>query len=113
MRIVLVEDSARVVEVVSAALTSAGHTVRVASTLAKARTTCATRFRRLSKSGSFPQVDARALCRGMRELQSNAGYLCSLYSRQVTPRTFARFDSHPEFALLARTLPGYRSPGSA
>ena len=40
MRIVLVEDSPRVVEVVSAALTSAGHTVRVATTLANARSTC-------------------------------------------------------------------------
>ena len=61
----------------------------------------------------FPQLDAEALYGGMRELETNSAYLHTLYSRDVTPRTFARFDAQPEFALLARTLPGYRPPGSA
>ena len=52
---------------------------------------------------AFPQLDAAALFREMRELKSNAAYLASLWS-------FARFDAHPEFALLAQTLPGYVSP---
>lgn len=55
----------------------------------------------------FPQLDAAALFRGMRELKTNTAYLQTLYSREITPRAFARFDAHPEFALLARTLPGY------
>ena len=58
----------------------------------------------------FPQLDASALFREMRELKSNAAYLASLYSREITPRAFARFDAHPEFALLAQTLPGYVPP---
>jgi len=61
----------------------------------------------------FPQLDAEALYGGMRELETNSAYLHTLYSRSVTPRTFARFDSHPEFALLARTLPSYRPANSA
>ena len=56
----------------------------------------------------FPQLGAEPLYRGMRELETNTAYLHTLYSREATPRTFARFDAHPEFALLARTLPGYR-----
>jgi hypothetical protein len=60
----------------------------------------------------FPQLDAEALHRGMRELKTSSAYLRTLYSREITPRTFARFDTQPEFALLAQTLPGYRPSGS-
>ena len=58
-------------------------------------------------AAEFPQLDAAALRRAMTGLATNATYVRGLYSRDVTPRTFARFDRHPEFALLARTLPGY------
>ncbi len=58
----------------------------------------------------FPQLDAAALTRALRDLKDNGGYLRSLYSREVTPRSFARFDALPEFASLGRTLPGYRPP---
>ena len=58
----------------------------------------------------FPQLDAAALRSGMRELENNAAYRRTLYSREIVPRTFARFDAHPEFALLARSLPGYVPP---
>lgn len=59
----------------------------------------------------FPQLDSAALYRGLRELKTNTAYLQTLYSREITPHAFARFDAHPEFALLAQTLPGYvRSP---
>lgn len=61
----------------------------------------------------FPHLDATALYRGMRELNTNTAYLRTLYSRNVTPRTFARFDALPEFALLAQTLPGYRPSRSS
>lgn len=59
----------------------------------------------------FLQLDSTSLYRGLRELGTNPAYLRTLYSRDITPRTFARFDTHPEFALLARTLPGYRPSG--
>lgn len=55
----------------------------------------------------FPQLDGAALRRAMSGLGANAAYVGTLYSRSITPRTFVRFDRHPEFALLARTLPGY------
>lgn len=55
----------------------------------------------------FPQLDGAALRGAMSGLGANAAYVGTLYSRSITPRTFVRFDRHPEFALLARTLPGY------
>jgi hypothetical protein len=55
----------------------------------------------------FPHLDSAALLRAMSGLKSNGEYLCSLYSREMTPRTFARFDALPEFALIGQTLPGY------
>lgn len=54
-----------------------------------------------------PELDASALAAGMHRLANDPAYLRTLYSREITPRTFARFDAHPEFALLAQTLPGY------
>lgn len=59
----------------------------------------------------FPRLEAAALYRGMRELEANDAYLQTLYSREVTPRSFARFDLHPEFASFAQILPGYHPPG--
>lgn len=55
----------------------------------------------------FPQLDHEALRRAMSGLGANAAYVRTLYSRAITPRTLVRFERHPEFALLARTLPGY------
>jgi hypothetical protein len=47
-------------------------------------------------------------------LGSHQEYSRLAYSREVTPRAFARFDSWPEFAGLGRGLPCYRpSPTSA
>jgi hypothetical protein len=59
----------------------------------------------------FPDLDARSLIAATRALKNDRAYLETLYSREVTPRAFARFDLLPEFALLARTLPGYCPPG--
>ena len=56
----------------------------------------------------FPHLDAAALHGAMSGLKDNPAYLRTLYSREITPRTFARFDALLEFALLARSLPGYR-----
>jgi hypothetical protein len=36
-------------------------------------------------------------------------YQLSLYSREITPRSFARFDRLAEFRLMQRAIPGYRS----
>ena len=55
----------------------------------------------------FPRLNAGALRCAMAGLAENDAYLRTLYSRAITPRTFARFDRDPELALLARTLPGY------
>ena len=55
----------------------------------------------------LPHLDSAVLRRAMSGLKDNAEYLGSLYPREMTPRTFARFDALPEFALLGRTLPGY------
>ena len=55
----------------------------------------------------FPEVDGGVLRRAMSSLGENDAYRRTLYSRTITPRAFARFDRHPEFALLAETLPGY------
>ena len=56
----------------------------------------------------FPRLNSTALFRAMQDLAHDANFQLTLYSRSITPRTFARFDAHPEFASLARTLPGYR-----
>jgi hypothetical protein len=55
----------------------------------------------------FVQLDATTLRRAMAGLKDNKAFARTLYSREITPRTFARFDRHPEFALLARKLTGY------
>lgn len=55
----------------------------------------------------FSHLDSAALRRALSDLKNNADYLRSLYSREMTSRTFARFDAHADFALFTRTLPGY------
>ena len=60
----------------------------------------------------FPQLNGVALHDAMAGLDANDAYGRTLYSRAITPRTFARFDRHPEFGLLTRTLPGYVPLGS-
>jgi P-aminobenzoate N-oxygenase AurF len=65
--------------------------------------------RRLARE--FPQLDAAALDRAMRGLESNAAYPGTLYSREIAPRTFARCDANPEFKLLAQMLSGKNPNG--
>ncbi len=60
----------------------------------------------------FPQVDGAALERDLQRLAGNPRFLDTLYSRRIAPRSFARFDAHPEFALLARTLAHYPAHAS-
>jgi hypothetical protein len=60
--------------------------------------------------GEYPHLDARKLSGAVRSLRHHPAYLRTLYSREITPRTFAHFDAHPEFVLLGRTLAGYRRP---
>lgn len=59
----------------------------------------------------FPELDAPALARAMQRLADHPDFLRILYSRRIAPRTFARFDRHPEFALLSRTLTPYPANG--
>lgn len=60
----------------------------------------------------FPLLDVGKLHQELSDLRTNTPYLCTLYSREMTPRSFARFDAYPEFKLLSRTLPGYASTRS-
>jgi hypothetical protein len=57
----------------------------------------------------FPDLTPRlpALRGQVRELARSRTYHQSLYSREMVPRTFARFDQYPEFSFLGRTLYGY------
>ena len=41
-------------------------------------------------------------------LPTNGLYQLSLYSRQITPRSFDRFDQWPEFRVMQRAIPAYR-----
>jgi hypothetical protein len=61
----------------------------------------------------FPELKPlwSALRNQMLQLSQNREFNLRCYSRLVTPKAFARFDQWPEFASLARVLPGY-SPSS-
>jgi len=61
----------------------------------------------------FPELAPRLpqLRTQVRQLAHSKTYHQSLYSREMVPRTFARFDKYAEFSLLGRTLYGYeRNP---
>jgi P-aminobenzoate N-oxygenase AurF len=62
----------------------------------------------------FPELRDRVpeLKRQMLSLAADERYQLSLYSREITPRCFARFDQWPEFRVLERAMPGYRFLGS-
>ena len=58
------------------------------------------------------EFDELATClpelrRQVLDLARSPAYHRSLYSRDIVPRTFARFDRHAEFLRLGRTLHGY------
>jgi P-aminobenzoate N-oxygenase AurF len=57
----------------------------------------------------FPELTPRLpeLRKQLFDLSRSPQYHRSLYSREMVPRTFARFDKCPEFSLLGRTLHGY------
>ena len=46
-------------------------------------------------------------------LGTNPAYRRSLYNSENVPATFRRFDAHPEFRALTRSLPGYIPGGSS
>jgi hypothetical protein len=52
----------------------------------------------------YPMLDGQELRENLNALGANEAYRRTLYSREIAPRTFARFDRHPEFALLAAAL---------
>lgn len=63
----------------------------------------------------YPELQQHlpAMMAQLLDLAEDQGYQQSMYSREITPRTFARFDQWPEFRVLEKAMPGYRSPGSA
>ncbi len=65
--------------------------------------------------GEFPQLQPlRAeIERQLLALDTDERYHFSIYSREITPRCFASFDQWPEFRVLERVMPGYRSPSRA
>jgi hypothetical protein len=60
-------------------------------------------------AGEFSDLQPRLrdLEAAVRDLAESPSYHRSLYSREIVPRTFARFDRCPEFSSLGRTLHGY------
>lgn len=44
------------------------------------------------------------------DLKNSPSYHASLYSREITPKAFALFDSLPEFENIGKSLPAYRRP---
>jgi hypothetical protein len=61
----------------------------------------------------FPELEPQLpeLKRQTLALTTDARYRRSIYSREVTPRSFALFDQWPEFRVLERAMPGYRYLG--
>ena len=63
----------------------------------------------------FPSLrgQLREMLTEVSKLGSKMDYHRTLYSREITPRSFKRFDRCPEFNSLGRTLPAYeRCPGA-
>jgi len=60
----------------------------------------------------FPDLRTREpeMLLSLRALRHDETYQRSLYSREIVPRTFARFDAWPEFRALERKIAGYRRP---
>ena len=56
-----------------------------------------------------PELDRRrpALVGQLRALAGHPRFHASLYSRQIVPHTFRRFDRWPEFARVGRVLEAY------
>ncbi len=56
----------------------------------------------------FPELGERRpeMRRQLLALSADDGFRTSLYSREIVPRTFARFDESPEFRVLE--ICGYR-----
>ncbi len=60
--------------------------------------------------GESPELSplAAQLRRELADLAHSESYHASLYSREITPKAFALFDSLPEFADIGKSLPSYR-----
>lgn len=60
-----------------------------------------------------PDIEPRLpeMIRHLRALGARPEFHASLYSRQIVPQTFRRFDRWPEFAAIGRVLRGYAPPG--
>lgn len=60
----------------------------------------------------FPELDSHGvrLHLELRSLATSPVYHASLYSREITPRSFALFDELPEFHSIGRYLLAYKRP---
>jgi hypothetical protein len=56
-----------------------------------------------SLQGHLPELRQQ-----LSDLPKDECYQLSLYRREIAPRSFARFDSWPEFRVMRRAMPGYR-----
>lgn len=61
-------------------------------------------------AGEFPELRPclDEMKRELRGLAANERYQASLYSREIAPHCFARFDRWPEFRVMERAMAGYR-----
>jgi hypothetical protein len=61
-------------------------------------------------AGEFPEMQEHLpeVRRQVSALPQDEHYQLSLYRREITPRSFARFDRWPEFRIMQRAMPGYR-----
>jgi len=61
-------------------------------------------------AGEFPELRERLpeLRKQISALPQDERYQLSLYRREITPRSFARFDRWPEFHVIERAIPAYR-----
>lgn len=59
----------------------------------------------------FPELSgfAEEMRQQVLDLREDENYHLTLYSREIVPRTFARFDRWPEFSRLQEVLPGYHA----
>jgi len=68
-------------------------------------------LRQLARECPEVAAEVPALTRELRGLAGEERFHLTLYSREIVPRTFRRFDACPEFAAMGRVLRGYRPAG--
>jgi hypothetical protein len=65
-------------------------------------------IRRLVREFADLEIHRRRMECELQQLARNTPYLDSLYGRDITPRTYARFDRTPDFAVREGIIHGYQ-----